>query len=408
MGSLGVLPGARCYSSERIISIDRSGLIQPSDHLHDVSGRKTPGDAASELSDHLRALIRFRGGPITVAEYVSQALTHPQLGYYSVRDAFGQSGDFITSPDISQLFGEMLGVWCVLAWQQMGQPRAVRLAELGPGRGTLMADLLRSTAAFPAFASSLSVSLVEMSPKLREEQRVALGCPEAEPAQPQSAILQSTLHLESHAQTAASALSQRSSLGAEPQVSWHATLDEIPTDAPLLLLAHEVDFNALGQGVEESGAAASAWGPMHQGPFLQDLGIATRLEALISGAAADPEQQDVLYDGAMRLVSGAQPSSPDLTTPGAIESSGAGTLTLKPRKGASSEASAAEARRIQDDHMAVHEEMTRARADMSAESANTVADEAETEGMGYQYMAMAITPSSQGPPFPFAAASTAS
>ena len=78
-----------------------------------------------------------------MAEYVSEVLTNAAAGYYTRRDVFGEKGDFITSPEISQMFGEMVGIWTVATWQQAGSPAAARLVELGPGRGTLMADLLR-------------------------------------------------------------------------------------------------------------------------------------------------------------------------------------------------------------------------------------------------------------------------
>lgn len=122
--------------------------------------------------------IRFHG-PLTVKEFMSVALTHPKYGYYMRGDIFGRSGDFVTSPEVSQAFGELLGIWCVACWQELGRPAALRLAELGPGRGTLMSDLLRSTAVFPEFQASLSVHLVEMSPHLRQQQRAMLSGLEA-------------------------------------------------------------------------------------------------------------------------------------------------------------------------------------------------------------------------------------
>lgn len=109
------------------------GSVPPAD-LHD----DTDGGAVTSLTDILTSQILTRG-PLSVAEFMRQALSHPHLGYYMTRDVFGQRGDFTTSPEISQLFGELLGVWCVAMWQQMGQPDHVELVELGPGRGTLMA-----------------------------------------------------------------------------------------------------------------------------------------------------------------------------------------------------------------------------------------------------------------------------
>ena len=83
-------------------------------------------------------------GPITIADYMAEALGHPKHGYYMTRDVFGAAGDFITAPDISQMFGELIGLWCVEVWEGMGRPAPFNLVELGPGRGALMADALRA------------------------------------------------------------------------------------------------------------------------------------------------------------------------------------------------------------------------------------------------------------------------
>jgi NADH dehydrogenase [ubiquinone] 1 alpha subcomplex assembly factor 7 len=127
------------------------------------------------LAEHLDAIIRTEG-PITVARYMAEALGHPRYGYYATRDPFGAAGDFITAPEISQMFGELLGLWCAAMWRLMGEPRPVRLVELGPGRGTLMADALRAIGqAAPQFRAALDVHLVETSPALRALQAERLG-----------------------------------------------------------------------------------------------------------------------------------------------------------------------------------------------------------------------------------------
>ncbi|MEQ8193528.1 MAG: class I SAM-dependent methyltransferase [Rhodospirillales bacterium] len=125
--------------------------------------------------DHiLRERIK-REGPLTVAQYMAAALGHPQHGYYMTRDPFGRAGDFITAPEISQMFGELLGLWGAAVWQDMGRPRSVHLIELGPGRGTLMVDALRAVQrTVPAFYQALDVALVETSPVLRKHQEAAL------------------------------------------------------------------------------------------------------------------------------------------------------------------------------------------------------------------------------------------
>ncbi|KAJ3196594.1 NADH dehydrogenase [ubiquinone] complex I, assembly factor 7 [Irineochytrium annulatum] len=110
-------------------------------------------------------------GPLSVAQYMRQALTHPLGGYYMKGNVFGRAGDFTTSPEISQMFGEVLAVWYIAQWQAMGEPDSVKLVELGPGRGTLMSDILRTSSQFEKYWSAVkSVHLVEASPGLREVQ----------------------------------------------------------------------------------------------------------------------------------------------------------------------------------------------------------------------------------------------
>lgn len=124
---------------------------------------------------HLRALIAAEG-PITVARFMEEALGHPEHGYYRTRDPLGAAGDFTTAPEIAQVFGELIGAWCAVVWQQAGRPDPVMLVELGPGRGTLMADALRAIAKVaPAFDAAAELHLVETGPALRAAQAEALG-----------------------------------------------------------------------------------------------------------------------------------------------------------------------------------------------------------------------------------------
>ena len=127
----------------------------------------------SELAEYIKALIS-ENGPISVERYMELALAHPELGYYVSRDPFGASGDFTTAPEISQMFGELLGLWAAEAWVAMGRPNPVRLIELGPGRGTLMSDALRAARIVPDFRAALDVTLVELSPTLAEIQHETL------------------------------------------------------------------------------------------------------------------------------------------------------------------------------------------------------------------------------------------
>jgi NADH dehydrogenase [ubiquinone] 1 alpha subcomplex assembly factor 7 len=130
------------------------------------------------LLDHLKQRLE-REGAMTVADFMGEALTHPAGGYYMSGDPFGApspaGGDFVTAPEISQMFGELIGVFLADSWMRLGQPARCLLAELGPGRGTLMADALRATRQVPGFHQALDIHLVEISPALRERQREALG-----------------------------------------------------------------------------------------------------------------------------------------------------------------------------------------------------------------------------------------
>jgi SAM-dependent MidA family methyltransferase len=152
----------------------------------------------TKLLEELRGIIAT-DGPMTLARYMTVALQHPSHGYYVTRDPLGRDGDFTTAPEISQMFGEMLGLWAAHVWTTMGSPARVALVELGPGRGTLMADALRAARAMPAFREAVEVHLVETSPVLRARQKAALG---------------------------------------DIAAHWHDRLEDVP-EAPTLLLANE-------------------------------------------------------------------------------------------------------------------------------------------------------------------------
>jgi SAM-dependent MidA family methyltransferase len=141
---------------------------------YDLDARRdTP--LATKIKEHLA-----RSGNLTMAGYVDLCLNDPEHGYYRTQDVIGQTGDFTTAPEISQIFGELIGLWCAVVWQQMGSPQNLSLIELGPGRGTLMTDALRATRNIPAFHDALTIVLVEQSEKLRQKQAQALAttsCP---------------------------------------------------------------------------------------------------------------------------------------------------------------------------------------------------------------------------------------
>ena len=155
------------------------------------------------LGQHLSDQIRIHG-PLSIAGYMASALGHPKWGYYTSRGPLGRSGDFTTAPEISQMFGELIGLWCADRWQAMRAPAKFVLVELGPGRGTLIADALRAAAALPGFAKAVELHLVETSPVLRAAQE---------------------LSLEGH------------------QAIWHERIEDLP-ESPVIAIANEF-FDAL-------------------------------------------------------------------------------------------------------------------------------------------------------------------
>src|SRR5882757_8094670 len=114
------------------------------------ASRRNHALTMNPLADEMARRIRAQG-PLTVAEFMAEALGHPEYGYYTTRDPFGRRGDFTTAPEISQIFGELIGLWCADLWDRMGRPDPLLLVELGPGRGTLLADALRAARVMPGF-----------------------------------------------------------------------------------------------------------------------------------------------------------------------------------------------------------------------------------------------------------------
>jgi SAM-dependent MidA family methyltransferase len=169
-------------------------------------------DEHPPLAGEIRRLIGI-AGPMPIAEYMQLCLTHPQYGYYITREPLGGRGDFITAPEISQMFGELIGLWLASVWQQLGAPENVRLIELGPGRATMLIDALRAAKTVPDFLAAIELHLVEISPALRKMQQQRL-----EP-----------LHL---------------------PVTWHSTLEEAPR-GPCLIVANEfIDALPVHQAVK--------------------------------------------------------------------------------------------------------------------------------------------------------------
>ena len=133
-----------------------------------------PATESAQLLSEIKKLISS-SGPMPVWRYMELCLLHPQYGYYIARDPLGREGDFTTAPEVSQMFGELLGLWAASVWKAIGSPTMLRLIELGPGRGTMMADALRALRVLPPLYQALHVHMVEINPVLREKQRTTLS-----------------------------------------------------------------------------------------------------------------------------------------------------------------------------------------------------------------------------------------
>jgi NADH dehydrogenase [ubiquinone] 1 alpha subcomplex assembly factor 7 len=158
-----------------------------------------------------------RDGPISVHDYMEACVADRHAGYYATRQPIGREGDFVTAPEISQMFGELIGVWAAAIWQSMDEPASVIVAELGPGRGTLMADALRAFRSVPKLLDSVTVALVETSPVLCEAQRATLR-------------------------------------GSTAKLQWYKTIEEVP-QGPLIVIANEfIDALSVRQIVLQDGA----------------------------------------------------------------------------------------------------------------------------------------------------------
>ncbi len=198
-------------------------------------------------------------GPITVADFMVEALAHPAFGYYRQAAAVGAAGDFVTAPEISQMFGELIGAWLAERWIAIGRPDPVRLVELGPGRGTLLVDALRATRGVPGFHAALRLHLVEIDATLRDRQRAALA-------------------------------------GAAPACAWHERLEDVPDDAALLLVANEF-FDALP--IRQLVRMPSGWCERMIG-LAREAGQAESQDGFAFAVAPGPSPLAALLDAAHR------------------------------------------------------------------------------------------------------------
>ena len=217
--------------------------------------------AHESLADLLKTRIRMIG-PMTLAEYMAECLLHPRFGYYATRDPFGTEGDFTTAPEISQMFGELLGLCLAQYWLDIGRPASFTLAELGPGRGTLMADVLRATRRVPGFHEAAEVILVEASPVLRQLQRESLG---------------------------------------QHPARWLDSVIDLP-DAPLFLLANEF-FDALP--IRQFSRQGDLWAETMVGLKDEDLVLGRAAPAAID--LLEPRLADVPEGGVVEICPAATP-----------------------------------------------------------------------------------------------------
>lgn len=139
-------------------------------------------------------------GPLPLDRFMELSLLHPQYGYYQKSDPFGAGGDFVTAPEISQMFGELIGLWCVDSWSKLGCPQKFILCETGPGRGTLMMDALRSSKLVPEFQDAADIYLIEQSEILSKKQEETLK---------------------------------------DYPITWLKTVDELPKNSPLIIIGNE-------------------------------------------------------------------------------------------------------------------------------------------------------------------------
>ncbi len=210
----------------------------------------------ASLAEKLQRMIA-NDGPLTIAAYMQLCMNDPDFGYYRNHNPLGRDGDFTTAPEISQIFGELLGAWALAAWNQLGAPNRFQLVEIGPGRGTMMADMLRVAGTLPPFLDAASVALVETSPALRAVQKTTIG--------------ENSGH-----------------------VAWYDTLGEVP-DQPAILFANEL-FDVLA---------------VHQYQFT-DNGWSERMVGIDNAGNLAPGLRPVTLDPSMVPVLAGKP------TPGAI------------------------------------------------------------------------------------------
>jgi SAM-dependent MidA family methyltransferase len=190
-----------------------SSRAETAGSAHGSAPGDAPGGLLAELSERIR-----REGPMRVDRFMEASHAHPLHGYRHKARSIGAGGDFVTAPEIGQVFGELIGIWCAVVWQSMARPSPVRLVELGPGRGTLMRDALRAGGVMPGFLDAVSVHLVEVSEPMRQQQRAAL---------------------------------LRGAGDRAPAVTWHERLAEVPEGAAVVVANELLDALPIRQLIRD-------------------------------------------------------------------------------------------------------------------------------------------------------------
>ncbi|XP_069881493.1 protein arginine methyltransferase NDUFAF7, mitochondrial isoform X3 [Dipodomys merriami] len=280
------------------------------------SNRVTP------MFRHLMYKIKSTG-PITVAEYMKEVLTNPDKGYYVHHDMLGEKGDFITSPEISQIFGELVGIWFISEWISSGKSSAFQLVELGPGRGTLTGDILRVFSQLGSVLKTCDISvhlvektphgwrevLIDIDPQVSDKLRFVLA-PGATPAEAFIQCGETRDHIEvcPEAGVIIQELSQRIALTGGAALIADYGHDGTKTDTFRGFCSHklhdvliapgtadltaDVDFSYLRRMTQ--GKAASL-GPIQQQTFLKNMGIDVRLKVLLDKADEPSVRQQLLH-----------------------------------------------------------------------------------------------------------------
>jgi SAM-dependent MidA family methyltransferase len=233
----------------------------------------------SRLKERIKVLVAA-AGPIPVSQYMALCLYDPADGYYTTREPFGRDGDFITAPEISQMFGELVAVWLFTAWEALGRPLPVVIAEIGAGRGTLMKDVLRTLSRLdPDLAARADIAIVETSPRLAGLQQAALA-------------------------------------GMSDAIAWHEDIETLPPQAPLLIVGNELfdavpirQFVRIGDawrerlvGVDDHGGLRFAAGAGFVDPALLPAAAAGAAPGAIAELA--PARAALMSEIAGRIASG--------------------------------------------------------------------------------------------------------